>query len=507
MNSEMKSRLTGFCFLIVIAIFFLPFAGLAAETVPRPQGFCGSCHILTYPAIINKAYETWKKGKHNKVGCIECHYKPLQAGRLETEGPETLLKSDHIPVPMVPPGHFSYIPLGGGTMKTTPQIADASCLTAACHGKADDTFRTKKIAFTEKTVFIHESHLDEKKQIEGMRVNCTTCHQHETEGKHFQVSAAICHLCHSANTKFNEGRAKCEQCHQLPTKPIQASIGPDEKPITHQMLKASGVSCSSCHFDLIQGSAEIKVTPVIEGGVIKTVLSLGAGPIKVENCRVCHDQADYLRKTIDKKEMHSRHVTVKNARCFDCHRPIKHTVEKKHQPMQGDCGSCHIEPHRAQTILVTGAERSGIPPIPDPMYKARTNCLACHVEKEVNPRGQTVMMASARTCVQCHTKDYEKMLGLWKRELGREVEKAVELENEALKAFEQHKGELTQEKRLEAGRMLKEGRENLGIVRFGNGVHNAKYAVALLDSAISLFKDTIGYLEGKDLSEGAFREE
>ena len=121
--------------------------------------------------------------------------------------------------------------------------------------------------------------------------------------------------------------------------------------------------------------------------------------------------------------------------------------------------------------------------------------------------GQTVMNASSRACIQCHTADYEKMFDLWKREVGRELEQAIELEKEALSAFDQHKEELTKAKLTEAKDMLDEGRENLGIVRFGNGIHNSKYAIALLDSAISLFRDTIGYVKGEDLSEGAFQEE
>jgi len=43
--------------------------------------------------------------------------------------------------------------------------------------------------------------------------------------------------------------------------------------------------------------------------------------------------------------------------------------------------------------------------------------------------------------------------------------------------------------------MLKEGRENLNIVKFGNGVHNKKYSIMLIDAAINRFEDMIDYLE------------
>jgi hypothetical protein len=71
-----------------LAAFFLPGNVLAQSgdtqlkldlpppEVPQPQLFCGYCHVLTYPGVVQKGYELWKKGKHNKVGCVECHYPP-----------------------------------------------------------------------------------------------------------------------------------------------------------------------------------------------------------------------------------------------------------------------------------------------------------------------------------------------------------------------------------------------------------------------------------------------
>ena len=230
--------------------------------IPEPQGFCGYCHILTYPAIFNKSYTTWKSGKHNNIGCVACHYPPPVA-RTTASAAEDRVMINRSHIPPLKSGHFSYLDLGGETMATKPRIENASCMTAACHGRPEDTFKTKKIQFEDKVPFVHEPHLAEKNQIEGMQVNCTTCHQHETDAKHFQVAAATCHLCHFANTKFNEGRARCELCHTLPTKPLQAVTAADKKEVTHQMLKEAGVACSSCHLELIQTPAEIKVDPEV----------------------------------------------------------------------------------------------------------------------------------------------------------------------------------------------------------------------------------------------------
>ena len=470
--------------------------------IPQPQSFCGYCHILTYPTVINKGYETWKKDKHNKVGCVECHYTtPPDANT------QPIITGSQPPVPASPPGHFSFIALGGKALKTTTQVNNAGCVTAACHGKPEDAFRTKKITYKDKIPFVHAPHFDKSKQIEGMSINCATCHQHGSDQTHFQVSETTCHLCHFANTQFNQGRSRCEQCHQLPAKPIQSADTSDSKPITHHMLKDAGVSCEGCHYDVFQGGGNRTVRPIVKGGTIKTVMVLGSGLLEKEACLNCHDQLDYLKKARDKKEMHRTHVNPKTARCYDCHNPILHGAQKEHRPMPDTCTSCHSRPHQYQRLLVAGSERSGIPAQPDPMFKVRTNCLGCHVEEAVNPQGQIFRKASARTCVQCHTKDYEKMLGLWQKEVGQELKKAQELEKEALAAMTRNQTKIARSKLKEIKAIIREGQEYFNIVRFGNGVHNAKYAIALLDSAIINFKDATALLEGKELSEPAFMEE
>ncbi|MBW2238781.1 MAG: cytochrome C, partial [Deltaproteobacteria bacterium] len=54
---------------------------------------------------------------------------------------------------------------------------------------------------------------------------------------------------------------------------------------------------------------------------------------------------------------------------------------------------------------------------------------------------------------------------------------------------------LSKSKLAEAEQMLKQGQENLNIVKFGNGVHNKKYSIMLIDAALNRFEDMIDYLE------------
>jgi len=42
--------------------------------------------------------------------------------------------------------------------------------------------------------------------------------------------------------------------------------------------------------------------------------------------------------------------------------------------------------------------------------------------------------------------------------------------------------------------MLAEGQKNINIVQFGNGVHNKKYSIMLLDAAITRFDEMIDFI-------------
>jgi hypothetical protein len=79
--------------------------------------------------------------------------------------------------------------------------------------------------------------------------------------------------------------------------------------------------------------------------------------------------------------------------------------------------------------------------------------------------------------------------------LAKEIEDAKELQKEAEAALAKHKATLTPEKLAEYKQMLKQGREDFRIVLFGNGVHNKKYSMMLLDAALTNFEDVIDELE------------
>ncbi len=80
------------------------------------------------------------------------------------------------------------------------------------------------------------------------------------------------------------------------------------------MLKKADVSCTSCHLDVIQGSGGAKYEAFFENGELKTAMVLGTGGISKERCQSCHDKQKELKEEKNKKLMHQKHVTDKNAR-------------------------------------------------------------------------------------------------------------------------------------------------------------------------------------------------
>jgi hypothetical protein len=189
-------------------------------------------------------------------------------------------------------------------------------------------------------------------------------------------------------------------------------------------------------------------------------------------------------------------VAGRRADCLNCHEPSRHGAKLDYlDDIRTNCVQCHADQHRFQRILLTGERVSeGLSPVPGLMDAVKTNCAACHI-KIKHGRGQLVKTGSGDTCVKCHTPGHSKMLDDWKQTLESEVSFIKEVEAEALAALVAAEGKLDVEKLNEARETIAVGQELLNIVQFGNGVHNKKYAIMILDEAISNFEDTIDLLD------------
>ena len=83
----------------------------------------------------------------------------------------------------------------------------------------------------------------------------------------------------------------------------------------------------------------------------------------------------------------------------------------------------------------------------------------------------------------------------WRKELAEEIAYAQEVEGNAVQAITDAEDRVPEAKLKEAKALLAKGRESLHIVMYGNGIHNKKYAILLLDVAIGNFDDLVEALK------------
>ena len=417
----------------------------------RPQ-FCGtSCHIM------DKPYTTWQADKHGKAGkievrCVDCHYAP---------GEKMTLHAKFKGLGQL----FTYLSSDDKEVRRATHIADISCSTAKCHPSA--SFMDKQLTYgkDKKVKFTHKTHYE--KTLPGQEMHCTTCHVKASDKKHFEVPAVLCYVCHFRHTEFNKERAACNLCHEIPTTPLQSQkkdgqVDPEEKVITHQTLEKAGVSCQSCHYQMVRGETELLPRA----------------------CESCHTDAAVLEKRSEMKLMHKEHVARQKAQCADCHQPILHKEGDFIQEARLDCAACHPDHHSYQQALLVGAAYGEVPETPSLMHKVKTNCQGCHEQKEML-KGEQILRGAARACVSCHTPDHEKMLADWQKEVKTEVDFAKETRDQAMTLMTQVRAQLSEEQVTEFEELLVKGQKALDIVEFGNGVHNKKYSIMLIDEAMN----------------------
>lgn len=503
------SSSSGVVFQVTWRLLILLFIGIAVTLLIAYQGveyytsqssFCGgSCHTMT------EQYEAWKSNSHHKANnpdgkqadCVDCHFLPGEHKSLKAKYEGLRHLAAYLYDPEAP-------------LPIRPVIKDGACLQSGCHNR--DQLAQKEIELTDNVRFKHEIHFSDQ-ALDGHKITCDTCHFKTSESKHFEVPNEICFLCHlkldkptleiakmgeccaegdfkkisfagKPSINFNEGKSRCDICHTIPTSSLQSQLqvgdeSTTKKPITHQTIQESDVACESCHFEVVKGHGEIETGNVVSNG-----------------CLTCHNRSQTLLASAgDKALMHDKHIPDK-ADCFDCHSVVEHKNRTDHLDfVREDCQLCHVDQHKYQKLLLSGEPVDGeISGVPHLMYEVNVNCMACHLKKAVS-RGHDVRTAAGETCAACHTKQHYKMLGDWKRQLEKEVKSAQEVEVEALQLLADSRDSLNKEQLSHAEAMIAKGSELLNIVRVGNGVHNKKYAITILDGAFGNFEDTIDLIE------------
>ena len=495
-------KLGGFSLLVILLVTMAAAYG-GFEYYTSQSSFCGgSCHTMT------EQYEAWQVDFHHvgnnehdfQAECIDCHFLPGDHASMKAKYEGLRHLAAYLYDPDAP-------------LPIRPAIPDGACLQSGCHD--DRGFEDKELRFADKVRFTHGPHLSDQ-ALPGQQLSCDTCHFKVTKEKHFEVPVDICYLCHLKLEKpvlekaqmsavgigsimeisfadrptidFNQGISRCDICHEIPTRSLQSQLTNEagssgdltKQPITHQTIEEAGVACESCHFEVVSGSGEIVTGNVVSNG-----------------CLRCHNRSQTLLATAgDRDLMHDSHVSNQKADCFDCHATIEHRNRTDHLDfVRNDCRLCHADQHRFQKLLLSGTPiNDNLSTTPHLMFDVNTNCMGCHLKK-TEESGHATRTASGDTCIACHTEKHGEMLAEWEETLKEEVAAAAELETEAFTLFEENRSRLDAQLLVEVERGLKSGQDLLNIVRFGNGVHNKKYAIMILDEAFGHFDDSIAAIE------------
>lgn len=198
------------------------------------------------------------------------------------------------------------------------------------------------------------------------------------------------------------------------------------------------------------------------------------------------------------KLMHDAHITKQTARCVNCHQNIAHEKANYLDVTIQNCAICHPEPHLYQKLLIAGEGGKGIDKAyPVKHHDMKTNCLGCHTKDGHDEKGRKVKQGEEKTCIACHDKEAGEQGEKWKKDVADSLNDARDIEKRAIDAIEKAKGKVPATNLKKSLALLKNGQENLKIVDAGGGVHNKKYSMLLIDTAIDNLEAAIAELKPK----------
>jgi nitrate/TMAO reductase-like tetraheme cytochrome c subunit len=419
--------------LAVIGI--LSFIGLQYSAKPE---FCTLCHYM------DPFYASWKSSSHNMVPCVECHYDP---------GVEKELRGKFQALTSV----VQYFTGTYGKGRPWVEISDNSCLREGCHNRR---ILSGKANFGN-ILFDHTPHLLEMRR--GKKLRCTSCHSQIVQGEHMTVTTSTCILCHFKRVPGEKTLDDCNICHGAPLSPVQY-LGVK---FDHAEVIKRGVTCLSCHMNVIQGNGEVSR----------------------DRCFSCHTEPEKLEKFNDALLMHDNHVTKHKVDCLRCHDEIRHQMPEAAQSVEMECTSCHPNHHQAQKELYLGIGGEGVNYMPDPMFLIRVSCTSCHIQHKGNPYQGSTAYATPAACMSCHGTQYGKMLNQWQAQMKQNLSIILPSLAEAQRRLSGVKGgsaDLQQAKRI-----LDQASDNINLVRYGKGVHNIRYAANLLEESNSMIEQAM----------------
>jgi len=432
----------------VALLVFVGFSFALLEYTHQPR-FCISCHIM------QPYYNAWQTSSHNKVSCVECHYPP--GLRYEFRGKLDALNQ----VVAYWTGKYN--------TKFYAEIEDVSCMRSGCH---TERLVSGPIEFKRQIKFDHAGHYGKK--VRGIELRCTSCHSQIVQGNHMAVTEFTCFLCHFYK---NLGPDKivpmkfCLQCHNYP----QSYINAHGVQYNHKDFVERGVICWRCHSDVVRGN----------------------GAVEDRACLQCHSDPEQLNKIGEVEQVHLNHVTRHKVECFDCHSNIEHSLPASSGPPQINCTACHQDTHLGPPQLYSGTGGRGVPDMPSAMFRAQVDCIGCHLSKNTYGKEHilkgTTMKPTVDACADCHGESARKIFSFWQQSLEQNMaatSPVLEGANAVLSKFPADRLP------AEAKQLLEDAQFNYDFVKYGKGIHNLNYSLALLEKAREDAKQAVAIVRG-----------
>lgn len=186
--------------------------------------------------------------------------------------------------------------------------------------------------------------------------------------------------------------------------------------------------------------------------------------------------------------------------------PIEQKSEDFLEVARNNCQACHPDHHINQKKLLTGDITKEVPTTPGLMVEVQIDCMGCHIETTLDRKGEKVVKGSSKACVGCHTVLQETMVEQWKDTVREELEAVEEVKRKATDALKKAYHKVPEEMLSKAITMLEKGQEFVNVVKYGNGVHNKKYSITLIDFAFCYFEDVIDLVHGEEMEVSAQKE-
>lgn len=424
-----------------IIILLLILTAGAAEYTSRPS-FCPTCHYM------EPFYQSWRTSAHNKVDCVECHFEPGISGTIKG-------KLNGL-VQIV-----NYISLSYKKRKPWAEIPDNTCARSGCHEKQalqDTTYEFKGIQFN------HKHHLQELRR--GKTLKCTSCHSQIVQGSHIEVTESTCFNCHFKKSDDPEHKydklSNCTTCHDWKSKTKEQMA---QYRYDHTSVVQNNIPCNSCHTSVVAGN----------------------GDVGKERCFQCHFETERLDKYDDTKFMHETHIAKHTMKCFVCHNPIQHAVQRIDPNSPPDCISCHSNAHNYQVDLFTGENGNNVEKSPSIMYLNGINCKGCHIFHETDIKDISTLKSGGSACEKCHGKGYDNLVKMWQEA----TIKRIAIINGIYKTVSFQVNSSKSSNKTEAQKLVDDAYHNIRIVEVGKSVHNVTFADKLLVGAYDLLKKSL----------------